>query len=480
MLKINFINFKIYILIFLILFSIFNFNNNLKKSSNKNIINNQILSSNKNYTLKKLINNQFSSSNKNYTLKKLIKSKIPSNDKNNIFRKKINNQILSNDKSITLNNLINKLLLEFNKTEQNSIIFSDYFYSKYCNDFNAYFIFKYYQQKNISNPYYIINVESYLYNTLLKRNETEHLILYNSSENLWSTLYKYLLHTKIIIQSYCLYEFHILVNKLPYLKYLKINHGVRYFKTKIGLMDLIDLNVTKRNIITSSPFEYELFIKFFNYSDSYIHKAGIARYDRFKDIKKNHSEKDCILITFTYRKYNNTFYLKSLYKKNIERLLSDEELISFLKSKNIDIIYISHHQELYLNRTFNLTNYKYIKYMGQNKLSHYIEHCSLLVTDFSSIAFDFMFQNKLVLFYLVDVDDTLEFEEKIYMNNTKNIIYFGNAFKDKKMIVNKIKFYVNENFKLNYELKKKYEKVFYYKNNITEKIVDIINNIIKK
>jgi len=267
---------------------------------------------------------------------------------------------------------------------------------------------------------------------------------------------------------------------LPYLKYLKINHGVRYFKTKIGLIDLIYLNVSKRNIITSSPFEYELFIKYFNYSDSYIHKAGIARYDRFKYIKKNHLERDCILITFTYRKYNNTLYLKSLYKKNIESLLNDEDLISFLKSKNIDLIFISHHQELFLKRPLNLSNYKYLKYMGQNKLAHYIEQCSLFVTDFSSIAFDFMFQNKPVLFYLIDKDDTLEFEEKIYMNNTKNVIYFGNAFKDKKMIINKIKFYVNENFKINPELKKNYEKVFYYKNNITEKIIDIINNIIKK
>ena len=449
--KINNKFYKIFILIFifLLLLASLNYKNKFKKIDNNTNINNNNITN------------------------------ITINDNNKKLNNISNNNISLYYNNFTLNELINKLLLKFNKTKQKYIIFSDYFHSKYCDDFNAYYIFKYYQQKNISNSYYIINVESDLYNRLIKKNETQNLILYNTSENFWRTLYKYLLHTKIIVQSYTLLEFQLLVNKLPYLKYLKINHGVRYFKKNIGLLDLNNLTVTKRNIITSSPFEYELYKKYFNYTDNYIHKAGIARYDRFKTFKKNNSEKECILITFTYRAYNNTFYLKSLYKKNIEKLLSDKQLISFLNAKNIDLIYISHHKDLLMHRNLNLTNFKYIKYMKQNKLAHYIEQCSLLVTDFSSIAFDFMFQNKPTLFYLIDVDDSIKFEEKKYMKNSKNVIYFGNVYKEKKILINKIKFYINKHFNIDHELKKKYEIVFYYKNNITEKIIDIINNIIK-
>lgn len=49
--------------------------------------------------------------------------------------------------------------------------------------------------------------------------------------------------------------------------------------------------------------------------------------------------------------------------------------------------------------------------------------------------------------------------------------------KRRKILINKIKFYINKYFKIVHELKKKYEMIFYYKNNITEKIIDIINII---
>ena len=151
-----------------------------------------------------------------------------------------------------------------------------------------------------------------------------------------------------------------------------------------------------------------------------------------------------------------------------------------MNSKKIDLIYINHHQDLNMNRSLNLNEFPYIKYKGQTSLSHYIEQCSLLVTDFSSIAFDFIFQNKPTLFYLIDVNDSLNFEEKQYMQNFQNKIYFDNVFIDQKKLVEKIILYTKKNFKINYELYKKYQNVFYFKNNITEKIIDVINDIIKK
>lgn len=208
-----------------------------------------------------------------------------------------------------------------------------------------------------------------------------------------------------------------------------------------------------------------------------MHKAGLPRYDRLNSFQKNESENKCILISFTYRKYNNDVYQKSLYKKNLETLLNDTSLISFLKNQNIDIIYIQHHYDSLRKRPFNQSNFQYIKYLNQSFLSHYIEQCSLLITDFSTICFDFMFLNKPVLFYLIDFRDKLNFEEKIYMKYNKNNIYFGNVFSDLKPLIERIQNYTINNFNIENELKKKYESVFYYKANITERIVKIINNI---
>ena len=73
----------------------------------------------------------------------------------------------------------------------------------------------------------------------------------------------------------------------------------------------------------------------------------------------------------------------------------------------------------------------------QKDLYHYIEQCS--ITDFSSISFDFMFQNKPTLFYLIDLNDPITFLEKKYMNIKKEKIYFGNVFTELKPLIEKIK-----------------------------------------
>ena len=61
-----------------------------------------------------------------------------------------------------------------------------------------------------------------------------------------------------------------------------------------------------------------------------------------------------------------------------------------------------------------------------------------------------------------------------------NSIYYNNIFSENSDLVNKIKYYVNRNFMLEEGLKIKYKTLFYYKSNITQKVVEVINNIIKK
>ena len=214
----------------------------------------------------------------------------------------------------------------------------------------------------------------------------------------------------------------------------------------------------------------------FKYSPSYIYRAGIARYDAYKTLEIDESEEDCILITFTYRMYNSSIYENSLYKKNLEKLLNKKSLIKFLKKRKINLIYIPHHNELFLNKSYQQTNLRYAKIIGQNNLTKYIKKCSLLVTDFSSISFAFMFLYKPVLFYLIDYDDTVEVKEKKCMD-PNNKLYFGNSFMNQEKLIKKIKYYVKKKYKIKKSLKTKYESVFYYRENISHRIFNIINGL---
>ena len=417
------------------------------------------------------ISNNCSLSNKEY-----IKSNFTFNNYNKTYNnaKEFNKKY----KFRTFNNLINQLNKDSNIRQAKYLIFFDFYKNPYCNDINSYLIFEYYIKNNETDAYYVINIGTDLYKELSKKNKTKNLIPIHNFGNLFGVIYPYLLNSKILVNSYVDWNIQKIVSKVNYLKYLFITHAIGYFKTKIISGQFIHLNEDKRNIIVSSPYEYNFYKNKLQYKDKYMHKGGLPRYDRLNFIQKNISENKCILISFTYRKYSNIIYNKSLYKKNLEFFLNNTSLISFLKSKNIDLIYIQHHYDFLRKRPFNPNIFPYIKYRNQSFLSHYIEQCSLFITDFSTISFDFMFLEKPVLFYLIDLNDNINFEEKEYMKYDKaKDIYFENAFTEQETLIEKIKDYVIHDFKLKDELKKKYNSMFFYKTNITERIVHIINNI---
>lgn len=344
-------------------------------------------------------------------------------------------------------------------------------------------LFQYYLKNNIYNPFYIINNESDLYKSLVKQNKTKNLILYNEKSEIadfYKELFIYLKDAKIIINSYSHVLFQLIVSYVSYIKFLKINHGIKHFKVLIAKNEFISSLGNKTNVICSSPFEYELLTKVFKYKKTYIHNASLVRYDRFQFLKKNETEKPCILASFTYRSYNNSIFQNSEYKKNLEELLNDKKLIMYLNKKNIELIYIPHHQEINLGKNYSQDIYKYAQIKNQSELEHYIEQCSLLITDFSSISFDFMFQNKPVLFYAIDKNDNNSFNQGINMISPNDTFYFGNYYSKKELIIEKIKYYINNNFMIGNQLKQKYESLFFIKKNIIPKIVEIINNIISE
>ena len=216
------------------------------------------------------------------------------------------------------------------------------------------------------------------------------------------------------------------------------------------------------------------------YDEKSMIKGGLARYDRFNYINKSLPKKKCILISFTYRSFNKEIYNKSLFRKNTYRLLNDKSLKLFLSNKSIDLIFIHHHHDVRRGIIINRNISNKIKFLSQKFLSNYIEQCSLFITDFSSISFDFMFQNKPVLFYHLDKKDKFKFKEKSFMKiDYNNSIYFNNIFSKQDKLINKIKYYVNRNFILESGLSEKYNTMFYTKTNITPKIIKIINNLIK-
>ena len=64
------------------------------------------------------------------------------------------------------------------------------------------------------------------------------------------------------------------------------------------------------------------------------------------------------------------------------------------------------------------------------------------------------------------------------MKNRNDSIFFGNGFTQENKVIEKINFYIKRKFDIGEKMKQNYNSVFFYKNNIRKRIVEIVNKII--
>ena len=169
---------------------------------------------------------------------------------------------------------------------------------------------------------------------------------------------------------------------------------------------------------------------------------------------------------FTWRALKKKKYISSYYFNNILKILNNIELNKALQNNNITI-YISLHHNLLKNKDLLYSN-NYIKYAKQEEILECLCNSSLILSDFSSVIFDFIYQYKPFIIYIPDSNDhnitkiyTQDYVDAI--NSLKNdSIYFENKFFSVKDTLKKIIYYINHNFRIEKKLKKFYD-IFNFK-----------------
>ena len=154
-----------------------------------------------------------------------------------------------------------------------------------------------------------------------------------------------------------------------------------------------------------------------------------------------------------------------------------------LKKNNITLYFALHHK-IYNNFKYIFERMKYLKFIEINKIVDYIGISSLFITDFSSIIFDFIYRRKPFIIFIPDYNDTLISDnyKKYYIELIQSIkngtIEFENKFFDIDSVVNKIIFYLKNNFQLDDKLIKFYESLNIKQkaNNINE-FINYIKNL---
>lgn len=231
--------------------------------------------------------------------------------------------------------------------------------------------------------------------------------------------------------------------------------------------------------VTTSKIERNSILSSYGFNEDEIILTGLPRYDNF-EVKKIANDKHVIAFMPTWRADltlsnmdENEFY-KSDYFKFINGIFKNNKLKSILKSSNVELQLFQHPRmsEFYKDAFESSTQ---IKMINDFMYKDTIKQADALITDISSVAFDFAVQKKPLVYAHFDIDKlykTASYKEG-YFN------YFNHGFGDVvytvEELVDNLDKIVNHNFKMTKKYQKRTEVFFEnIDNKNTERLMQLV------
>lgn len=275
---------------------------------------------------------------------------------------------------------------------------------------------------------------------------------------------------------------HIFYN-IEYISSINVGHGIKYFKTFLYKWYS---HYEKFNKLLLPPSKKIILVALkYGWKEENIIKMCLPKWDKYDNIKLYIQDinNKSIFVFFTKRSLKEKKNLTLEYFNNIEKILNNNTLTEELIKNDITLYYCLHRSFPKYRFRIKENNEKLVN-INNHEISSTIIKSSLLVTDFSSIIFDFIYQRKPIIIYLPDLEDPMIkdiYEDEYYefINDIKNRkVYLEDRLNTTEQVINKIIYYIHNDFKLESNLKKYYDS-FELKcgKNITQSFISYIENI---
>ncbi|NEY19383.1 hypothetical protein G4D61_05295 [Bacillus ginsengihumi] len=326
---------------------------------------------------------------------------------------------------------------------------------------NAYFFFKYcYEHNKKDSFYYIIKKDSSDYKNLFEMDDK--VIEYMSFKYM-----VYLYAAKLLISSESkghVYNIRAqrgrIKQSLKRKKLVFLQHGVIGLKKVDHIFKKTSSNAVNLFVV-SSNYEKSIIRDNFGYKDEEIILTGLSRWDQLTD---KSCGKKTILLMPTWRSWMDDWteekFIKTEYYRQYTSLLNSLELERILVKYDIELNFYIHPKfKAYISK-FSSANkrVKVYKY-GEEKVNELLMSSSLLVTDYSSVAWDMYYQKKPVIFYQFDYEDYKKYQGS-YLNMEKEI--FGDRVFSLSGLLTIINEYAVRGFKEKKEFADKRNNYFAY------------------
>ncbi len=266
--------------------------------------------------------------------------------------------------------------------------------------------------------------------------------------------------------------FYLFEVKIPILSTHRVflQHGI----TKDNATWLYQKNCRFELFVCAAKDEYDYILEKFGYTEKNCALLGFSRYDNLND---ELLDKDYILFMPSWREsiarktvgkdVDSIDYFKETdYYKRWNELLSSPKLNELLEKSNKKVIFYPHrNMQKYLS-AFDISSKNIIVASSKDyDVQELLKKCGLLVTDYSSIFFDFGYMQKPIIFYQFEYEEFRKYQyQEGYFDYSNNA--FGKSIKEVDGVIEEMDNFVQSNLDLSEDSKFKLDEFFTFHDNL--------------
>lgn len=234
--------------------------------------------------------------------------------------------------------------------------------------------------------------------------------------------------------------------KITSFQYVFLNHGFTR-----GYSSIVDANETNYQLLfTCSPKDAEIIHRDNHQPLNIMRCSGYPRHDTLND---DLLDKKLILIMPTWRKWidyrllttekqksaNIKEFFASKYYKCLNGLVNNRVFVEFLEKHDLKVIFYFHEYAQEYSKYIKPASERIkVGTTAEYSIQELLKKAALLITDYSSVVYDFAYMYKPVMYYQFDL---AEFEEKQYAPGERFSYEnegFGEVFTDEKSLVDAV------------------------------------------
>ena len=235
-------------------------------------------------------------------------------------------------------------------------------------------------------------------------------------------------------------------------------HGVSYGISEFCLEKYAKIDL----FICSGKQEYDNVLANYGYTKDQVAYTGFPRLDGWHNIKTNPKQ---ILLMPTWRLYlaqaPETVFENTEYYKAYQNLIDNHVLHDFLESNELKMIFYLHHNMQKYAESYHTScsNIEVVYDDEMYDIQELLKESALLITDYSSVHFDFAYMGKPVLYYQFDKE---EFWNKQYEQSGFDVSKdgFGPVAYDLKQLLRDLEHVYCEGFRLQGEYERRMKQFY--------------------